>query len=233
MVRHDPVLKMAVGFTSCPEFVSGAIRLITREAINPFSPMAFCSHTLNLYEHRSQRRHYEEALMSEGWTAKEFPNLHSWAQGRHRLCLLCWLPLLETEADAIAVLTAGWIGKRLGYSTTAIFAQLFGNSVIARKWGLGIVRDADPTRVICSEGTSESVEETVPRFKLRDEAHPVYASISPQVLFDKLCALTIAGTIELDAWEWVSAPGGNCPTWLKEVGKNTKRKRGRYAVSQA
>lgn len=180
-------VRMYAGFSRCLEPVSVGIRYLTRPANNPFSHWALWSHMFLVFEFSTGRRVIHEALLSEGWTQKDFEKLTVWQEGgKGRKAELLPLPIPAPAVETIYLRSLSWIGQKKSYATRQIIDLAKRYSVLGRFLLRRFILMPIPDTVDCSEGACQLIGEGWPLMDLRDWCGEPWDNITPQMAWERL-----------------------------------------------
>ncbi len=135
-----------------------------------------------VFEFEDGSRLIHEALLSEGWSRKDYGKLNSWLMRNRRLhhAEVHWLPIAPEKVGAMYCLSCGWLGTR-SYAVRQILAFALAASLIGRWLGLSI--RSGPNEIICSEGAGR-VLAIDPDWDLRECQEQSFDCVSPQSAYD-------------------------------------------------
>lgn len=180
--------------------VSLGIRYFTRMGWMP-KPLAPWSHTFLVFEFADGTRLIHEALLSEGWSRKDYAKLVTWLAknpSRHH-AEVHWLPIPPEVVAEMYRKSCGWLGIR-SYAWKQIVSLMRTNCVLGRlkRWAIR----SDSLELICSEGTSRILA-MADGWDLRKSPEDSFDGVSPQdtyigtmrKLYGEQAALTGAGPI--------------------------------------
>lgn len=170
-------------------FMSQAIRYMSRTGMAPWAPWALWSHMFLIFKMSDGTDVIHEALLSEGWSAKDGAKLVSWQKKdpvKH-VYAVRWLPIDVPAIELIYAASCAWIGTK-SYAAKQIAAFAIAESVIGRWLGLSVT--SGPDEVICSEGACRLVGEIAPEWDLRRTPDQSWDSVSPQAAWESNLAKT-------------------------------------------
>lgn len=163
--------------------ISLGIRYLTRPGWRP--GMAQWSHQFVVFEFPDGTRVIHEALLSEGWSRKDYAKLDLWlAKDRRRHhAEVHWLPIAPEAVAAMYSRSCGWLGTR-SYAVRQIVAFALAESLLGRWLGLSI--RSGPEELICSEGACMLIGMAGPAWDLRECREQSWDSVSPQAAYNAL-----------------------------------------------
>lgn len=170
--------------------ISNAIRYLTRPSLSPFGPWAKWSHMFLLFGFPDGSQVIHEALMSEGWKAKNGQKLVDWKKEnpRKHLFAIRWLPIDSPDVERIYANSSAWIGTK-SYAMRQLAAFGVEETILGRI--LGITIESHDDEVFCSEGACQLVGEICPQWDLRRSCAQQWDTISPQFAYDQFARRSI------------------------------------------
>lgn len=149
--------RMCVYATASPSLFGKGIRYLTRPSWWRLWRLAEWQHVGLGFEFASGERIRHEALLSEGWTAKEsWRNLQEFSDTPRNRVRVWWLPIRGLPLAALYAESDSWVGQRRSYAVEQIMRIAVGHSIAGRavRNVLGVGLLPRPHRVICSEGVT-------------------------------------------------------------------------------
>jgi hypothetical protein len=164
--------------------ISNAIRYMTRPGLSPFGPWALWSHMFLVFRFADGGQVIHEALMSEGWQAKDGKKILDWkkADPRKHVFAIRWLPIDTPDIEQIYARSCSWVGTK-SYAMRQLAAFGAEETIIGRLLNITITSADD--EVFCSEGASQLVGEICPLWDLRRAPDQPWDSISPQAAYEE------------------------------------------------